>query len=133
MFPCIIFSFSPLSLPSSSDSLPFPPSSPCVLLYLPSASPPLSLPISLPPFFIAFLSSRHLTETGSSSKSPKAQSSTIVHTTKLERERERRKTGEPGRGGRHECLVCRGEEQKIQDNKKTNRHKMARDAGGGEG
>lgn len=51
----------------------------------------LLLPVSQPPF-IAFLSSPHLTEAGSSSKSPKAQSSTIVLITKLERE-------SPGRQG----------------------------------
>lgn len=78
MFPCII-SFSSLSLPSSSDSAFH-----CSLsLSLPSSSQVycsifhLLLPVSHPPF-IAFLSSLHLTELGSSSKSPKAQSSTII-------------------------------------------------------
>lgn len=89
MLPCIIFSVSSFSLPSSSDSISLPSrpsSSPCVLLYLPSAPPHQpTRPPQPPPLVIAFLSSRHLTERGSSSKSPKAQSSTIVHTTKLER------------------------------------------------
>lgn len=83
LFPCIISCVSSHSLPSSYDSTSLPSrpsSSSCVLLCLPFVpSPPHS--------FIAFLSSLHLTETGSSSKSPKARSSTIVHSAKLGRKR----------------------------------------------
>ncbi|CAB1445964.1 unnamed protein product [Pleuronectes platessa] len=52
-----------------------------------------------PPPFIASLSSRHLTETGSSGKSPKAQSYTIVHTTKREGGREGERVEEKRKGG----------------------------------
>lgn len=138
MLPCIIFSFSSLSLPSSSDSISFPslPSlSPCVPLYLPSAPPPHQPP---PPPLSSLSFRLHTWQRQDPAVNLLKHSHPPSFTSQSWGEGERGSIKKDRGGGRREMgrrrvLVFWGGEQRIHDNKKTNRHKMARNSGGGEG